>query len=595
MTAMTNSITAQEGGSSQVPLYELTVDSTPSDSGGPLAGSIQQLSGPTPQANISGDIIVQVNYYNISADVAYSSAYIGSVIANYMMNTPVDGITLASLPIHLLAVSRGSAICDAMAQTLGQSGVWVDQETYLDPDPIAAQGDPPTTLYDNVEFSDDYWRNDGSASQIGDGHPVAGAYNFNLYWIDSEGFTSTFEHLAPAAYYIGTIDQTLTDDGDGPILSSWYSDTPTMPARDDTGWIYSDLVGAPRPLSGVWAASGGTGTRTPAGQSGTQWGNISDLAVSSGGTVIDGNSIQASYLHEDRGGSDTVTFYLDSDRNPYDGFSSQIGTTTLAESASPTNQTTTLSTVGVAPGTYWLCAQVTNSAGNTRYAYEAINVPLTVEAAGSITGEVANDVKGTGMMAAGDPGVSGVLVYVDVDDSGEYQPGDPSATTDANGDFTISQLLAGTPVIVREVVPAGTIQTIAPSGPIAPNSAINTEANFAITQTAQVGGVVALQNGADAPSLEALGGFKLILTEKLPHQKPIRLAAYTNNAGGFTFDGVDPAAKLKVQILKRKGFKLAPHAHSVGTVSVTDGQVVSTLLFSEVPIVPPTRRENAVH
>jgi hypothetical protein len=697
MTGMTNAITAQLGGSSQVPQFTLTVDSTPSDSGGPLAGSLQQFAGPTPQNNTTGEIIVQLNYTNISADVAYSSAYIGTVIADYMMNTPIDGVTLASLPIHMFGVSRGAAICDAVAEVLGQSGVWVEQETYLDPDPIAAQGDPPDTIYDNVEFADNYWRNDGSTTQINDGDPVAGAYNLNVQWIDSDDPGWTFAHLAPAAYYVGTIDQTATSDGDGPIIPSWYGDTPTMPARDATGWIYSDLVGAPRPLSGVWAASGGTGVRTPAGQGGTQWGNITDLKVTSSNSVLDGNAIQVSYLHEDRGGSDTVTYYLDADRNPYNGFAAQIGSTTLPQSGSITDQTATLSTVGVAPGKYWLCTKVTNSAGDTRYAYTAINVQLTVEPVGSISGEVFNDVKGTGVIVPGDPGEPGVLVYVDqndsgqyqagdpsattnadgdytisglvagtplivrevvparliqtlapagpvapssttntatnfaladpvgsisgevyndvkgtgiivpgdpgdpgvlvyvdLDNSGQYQPGDPSATTNADGDYTISDLFAGTPLIVREVVPAGTIQTVAPAEPVTPSSTTNTAANFAVTQTAQIGGAVALQNVAEAPATDSSGGFKLILTEKLKNKKPIRLAVSTNSGGGFMFDGVNPAAKITVQILKRKGYKLAPHTKSVRSLSVTEGEVLSTLLFSEVPIVPPTRREKAV-
>jgi hypothetical protein len=68
----------------------------------------------------------------------------------------------------------------------------------------------------------------------------------------------------------------------------------------------------------------------------------------------------------------------------------------------------------------------------------------------------------------------------------------------------------------------------------------------------------------------------------------------TNSGGGFMFDGVNPAAKITVQILKRKGYKLAPHTKSVRSLSVTEGEVLSTLLFSEVPIVPPTRREKAV-
>ncbi len=228
MQTMANEITAKLGGASQVPQYVLTVDANPSNE--QLFASISHVSGTaTPQTNTSGEIIVLVNYYNISANPIYPGSYIGSVIANYMMSTPVDGILLASLPIHAVGVSRGSSLMDGMAQTLGQAGVWVDQETYLDPDPIAAQGDAATTIYDNVAFVDNYWRNDGSASQINDGDPVNGAYNLNLPFLDTDSAGYSTPHLAPAGYYNGTIDLTATQSGEGPIYSDWYGNTPTMP------------------------------------------------------------------------------------------------------------------------------------------------------------------------------------------------------------------------------------------------------------------------------------------------------------------------------------------------------------------------------
>lgn len=589
MPAMADAITAQLGGPSQVPEYILTV--TAADSGALQAGIAHVDGTATPQTNTTGEIIVLIDYTTVSFQPNYPSTSIGQTIADCLMTTPVNGILLTSLPIHEIGVSRGAAIMDGMSQTLGQAGIWVDQETYLDPDPIPQQFDPPDAIYDNVAFVDDYWRNDGSASQADDGNSVNGAYNLNVYWLDSEADGWDNIHLAPAGYYIGTIDQTATTAIDGPIYSKWYGDTPTMPARDATGWIYSDIVGAPRPLSGVWAASGGAGARTPAGEAGTQWGNVTDLEVTSGNNVIDGNSIQASYLQEDRGGSDTVTFYLDSDRNPYNGFASQIGSAALPQSASITDQTAALSTVGVAPGQYWLCAQITNSAGDTRYAYTAINAPVTVAPAGSISGQVVNDFKGAGIIGVDNSGVPGVLVYVDVNDSGQYQPGDPSATTNAGGGYSISNVALGTPVIVREVVPAGMRETAGPSGPVTPSATTGATADFAVTQTALVGGVVVLQSVANAPAGVTPGGFKLILTEHPKHAKSITLVTYTDSAGDFTFTGVEPGTKVTVQIVRRKGYKLPPHASGIRSLSVAEGEVLSSLSFSEAPIVPPTRRQ----
>jgi len=390
MQTMANDITASLGGPSQVPQFVLSINVNQEN--GSLVPTIAQVAGTgTPQTSSSGEIIVLLDYYNVSTNVSYPSPVIGAVVANYLMSTPVDGILLASLPIDEIGLSRGAGILDQVARTLGQSGIWVDQETYLDPEPVAAQGDPPSAIYDNVAFADNYWRNDGSTSQIDDGNPVNGAYNLNASWLDSEDAGYTSAHEAPAGYYIGTIDQTATEDGDGPIYSEWYGDSPTMPARDQTGFIYTNLVGAPRPLSGLWAASGGTGARTPAGQVGAQWGNATDLTVTGGDSVIAGNSIQASFIHQDRGGADTITFYLDSDRNPYNNnFVANLGSFNLAQASAITQGGETLSTTGVAPGTYWLCAQVTNAQGDTRYTYESVAEPLTVQSptAAAIDGTV---------------------------------------------------------------------------------------------------------------------------------------------------------------------------------------------------------------
>ncbi len=136
-----------------------------------------------------------------------------------------------------------------------------------------------------------------------------------------------------------------------------------------------------RPLSGVWTASGGTGTRTAAGQAGTQWGDATDLAVTSGSSIATGNSLQVSYLHEDRDSADTITFYLDSDRNPYNNaFAYTLGSVNLGQTNTVTKSTAALSTAGVTPGTYWLVAKVTDAQGDTRYTYNAVTAPLTVTA-----------------------------------------------------------------------------------------------------------------------------------------------------------------------------------------------------------------------
>jgi Ca2+-binding RTX toxin-like protein len=265
---------------------------------------------------------------------------------------------MAQLPIHEIGLSRGAPLLDQINRILGAAGVWVDQETYLDPVSIWQMVDPQPTIYDNVEFVDNYWRTDGNSN--GNGRPVDGAYNLNVQWLDTDNAGWSVPHLAPAGYYIGTIDLTETQSGEGPIHSTWYGDPPTKPDRDNTGFYYSSIMGGSRPTSGLWSAA-----RTPTTQQGAQWANISDLTASGSGA-----SMQLQYLQQDRDSASTVTFYLDRDQNPYNGdFAYALGSDTFDRSGLVAVRQTTVSTDGVAPGAYWLAAKIVGQNGSSRFAY----------------------------------------------------------------------------------------------------------------------------------------------------------------------------------------------------------------------------------
>src|SRR5205814_8639106 len=77
---------------------------------------------------------------------------------------------------------------------------------------------------------------------------------------------------------------------------------------------------------------------------------------------------------------------------------------------------------------------------------------------GSVSGTKWNDLNNTGVFDGGEPGLSGVTVFVDYNDNGTLDGGEPSTTTLANGTYTINNVTPGS-YIVREVVPAGFTQT----------------------------------------------------------------------------------------------------------------------------------------
>jgi Ca2+-binding RTX toxin-like protein len=374
-----NAIANRVGGVNNVPRYVLPL-SAKSDTDLTLtAQAIQHIAGGTPQNTDSGEMILYIDYFSISWDTRYSAMSIGEKIADVLTTRSIDGIRLAEVPIHLIGLSRGSAIMDETARYLGKAGVWVDQETYLDPHPIYAQGDPKPAIYDNVAFLDNYWRTDGDVNNTtSNGEFVPGGYNLELPWLNThfEGYGTV--HLAPGGWYEGTIDFNSTWGGDGPVYADWYGTTATKPPRDQSGFYYSWMVGGARPLAGVWSASGGSGTRTSAGQVGSQWANLTDLKITSSRSVIVGGAFNVHFIRQDRDGAPTVTFFLDKDWNPYnDNFTASLGQQSLTNTGAITSENITLSTAGAGEGNYWVCAKMTDAQGHVRWAYAHDQLQLT--------------------------------------------------------------------------------------------------------------------------------------------------------------------------------------------------------------------------
>jgi hypothetical protein len=94
---------------------------------------------------------------------------------------------------------------------------------------------------------------------------------------------------------------------------------------------------------------------------------------------------------------------------------------------------------------------------------------------GSISGEKFNDLNGNGTKDTGDIGVQGVTINLDKDANGTI---DATTTTDANGNYSFSNLASGT-YVVTESVPTGWMQTTSnPSNIIITNAETVTEVNF---------------------------------------------------------------------------------------------------------------------
>ena len=117
--------------------------------------------------------------------------------------------------------------------------------------------------------------------------------------------------------------------------------------------------------------------------------------------------------------------------------------------------TTTATTTSPA-GTYPITASGAASPNYT-ISYLAGTLTVTSAAGGSISGKESFDVTGNGASADDTP-LAGVKVYLDTNNNGSWNTGEPFATTVADGSYALTGLTAGT-YLVREVVPTGYVRT----------------------------------------------------------------------------------------------------------------------------------------
>jgi len=87
---------------------------------------------------------------------------------------------------------------------------------------------------------------------------------------------------------------------------------------------------------------------------------------------------------------------------------------------------------------------VTVFSGVESLARDFANFDVAASAPGSVSGAVWNDVNGNGLREAGDLGLSGWTVFVDMDADGILDAGEPQATSAADGSYSIANISAGT-------------------------------------------------------------------------------------------------------------------------------------------------------
>ena len=104
----------------------------------------------------------------------------------------------------------------------------------------------------------------------------------------------------------------------------------------------------------------------------------------------------------------------------------------------------------IVPGFHTVTLAADEIAANIDFANKAFT--------GEIRGLKWEDANGNGIQEANEATLEGVTIYLDLDNDNQFDPNEPSALTDANGQYRFRDLAAGT-YTVREVVPLNFVST----------------------------------------------------------------------------------------------------------------------------------------
>lgn len=368
VTTAADAIVQRAGGPGAASVYTMTV----ANSGGSIAVTGFDLkSGHVDfRQTTAAEVVVRVDWSSLATASTQARA-VAQVVADYLAKPHGDMPALASLPMHLVGHSKGAALVSQTARFLGRSGVVVDHVTFLDPVPVSGLpddlndqfGEGSIRPFDNVVFADTYWRSGGADLN---GAYINGTYDGDLNDTVGQHYLVS-AHGAVPAYYVGTINLSATTAGDHPIYSDWYGGD--APARNQTGYAFSRIgAAAARPGQGLGGLGGGAAGRSDAGSSGSQWPAAVSVRPRGGTSLSSGAQFGVDLRGGDADSSSTATFYLDADRNPYNGPGTQVGTLSIA-SGGVRDLVAAVTATGVAAGNYALAVAVVDAGGRTAWNY----------------------------------------------------------------------------------------------------------------------------------------------------------------------------------------------------------------------------------
>jgi hypothetical protein len=385
---------------------------------GGYAYTLTRVNGGAPASTDSGEIIVELDWSQLSGNLfnSYAStANVATAVSQVLMLTnltpELGGHALGEFPIHLIGHSRGGSLVSEISRQLGTNGIWVDHLTTLDPYPINNDGnsDFPALVVDatakntyaNVLFADNYWQDLGFGIYLGDpvGEPVSGAYVRQLtdlsggYWNVSA--TAAPDHSNVHLWYHGTVAlATPTSDTDASITSSerqaWW--TAFEQQGTNAGFEYSLIAGGnrlsedapegpgyPVVVDGFnqwWDLGAGTAAnRTALTADNGSWPSLIRFNRVDTNPVVQGQNLFAQFYYQwaqPAASNATLSIYLDDDFNPLNTNQTLLTVTNLPGTGASSVGLGTISlpfaATNTSPGWHSLFAAI-RGGGRTRYLY----------------------------------------------------------------------------------------------------------------------------------------------------------------------------------------------------------------------------------
>jgi hypothetical protein len=403
LDAMTNYIQDKTQGTGAV--YELLLQRI---GGGAVTAQLVHRSGPKLDSggNTSGEVIVKVNWVaaaglpgSLLNSQAARTGQIAEAVADTLLNWP-DGRNPLTGPIHLIGHSRGGSVMCEVSKLLGESGVWVDHLTTLDPHPVESLGDAPARLWESVSFADNYHQ----SSMHPRGQIMSGAYNRSdlalaIMFGGYGGFVRL--HSNVHFWYHGTLN-TDTNASNGEVTftgtqmrSAWYAPSEALGTR--TGYWLSRLGGGTVNRNVGEFATGRVNfgpSKQPLNRakllrdlSGNTWPSIIDVqrrSVNKSSTGIE--TFKSWIRYQDFDSTATITVKLDYDRNPTPSpgdilFASNQFKTRASHTVAATGWNTETreiewNTSGVPSGTYWVNTEISDGV-RTRSFYDLQSITVT--------------------------------------------------------------------------------------------------------------------------------------------------------------------------------------------------------------------------